>query len=399
VPHGHSATHAEDARLKKMTFNSMAHVSALRVAVVGASLGGLSAANVLNRLGAKVTVFECFPSGFHERGGALGSVDARLLEKIRGHTASSPARHVASHGHFYGDLWQYLWDGLPENTVHFGVDVVEIVDATSDMPTLVLDGEPVTFDLVIGADGGRSTVRKYVTDQTPVYAGYTVWRGLAPAENIQGPPSGGRTVNGVRYETLGFPFENAFGVETWNCGIYMMTPESEVAAPFRNRQVGATGGAGAKTVPDWFVPLVTHLFGAKNGKFWQKCVAHGKVNPHPVWELACDQVVNCRDDGTVGRIILLGDAAHTSSPRTGAGAYTAMKDAVVLGECLSGSTSLETALAMYNDDTVRRGKELFERSRQAATYFAPENAESVSPATLLGTCRAKTGFKSDSGVI
>jgi 2-polyprenyl-6-methoxyphenol hydroxylase-like FAD-dependent oxidoreductase len=80
-----------------------------------------------------------------------------------------------------------------------------------------------------------------------------------------------------------------------------------------------------------------------------------------VWELACDQVVNCRDDGTVGRIILLGDAAHMSSPRTGAGAYTAMKDAVVLGECLSGSTSLETALAMYN--------------------------------------RAKTGFKSDSGVI
>ena len=48
------------------------------VAIIGASIAGLSSANVLNRLGAKVTVFEKFNSGFHNRGGGLGS-DLSLL--------------------------------------------------------------------------------------------------------------------------------------------------------------------------------------------------------------------------------------------------------------------------------------------------------------------------------
>ena len=168
----------------------------------------------------------------------------------------------------------------------------------------------------------------------------------------------------------------------------MMTPESEVAAPQRNRHVDqgsevTSVGAKTKTVPEWFIPVVTRLFGVRNGKFWQECAEHGKVNPHPVWELACDQVV-------AGRVILLGDAAHMSSPRTGVGAYTAMKDAVVLGECLSETKDLETALALYNDDTVLRGKALFQRSRHAAIYFAPDNAKSVSPKALLDTLSLKS---------
>ena len=100
-----------------------------------------------------------------------------------------------------------------------------------------------------------------------------MWRGLAPEHEIEGPPRGGRTVKGVCYETLGFPFVNSNGIETWNCGIYMMTPESEVAAPQRNRHVDqgsevTSVGAKTKTVPEWFIPVVTRLFGVRNGKFW-----------------------------------------------------------------------------------------------------------------------------------
>lgn len=51
----------------------------LRVAVIGASLGGLSAASVLHRRGAIVSVYNCFDSGFHRRGGALGAVDVDLV--------------------------------------------------------------------------------------------------------------------------------------------------------------------------------------------------------------------------------------------------------------------------------------------------------------------------------
>ena len=85
-------------------------------------MGGLSVANVLHRLGALVTVLEYYTEGFHNRGGALGGVDTHLLQSILPN--SSTSNHVIKgHGHFYGDLWQYLYDGLPEQTVQFGIDI------------------------------------------------------------------------------------------------------------------------------------------------------------------------------------------------------------------------------------------------------------------------------------
>ena len=348
------------------------HSTGLRVAIVGASLGGLSVANVLHRLGAQVEVFEYFPHGFHDRGGALGAVDISLLHQIRGNAGPRSRPPIRRHGHFYGDLWQYLAEGIPEDTVRFGVDVKEIVDSASQTPRLEIAGEERGFDLVVGADGGKSTIRRYVTNAVPEYSGYNLWRGLVPVEGIPGPPSGARTIDGVRYETLGFPFINGHGIAMWNCGVYMMTPKSEVAAPARNRQVTSslTG-----TVPDWFIPVIRALFGVGNATFWQACVANGKVSGHPVWEFVADTVVN-------QRIMLLGDAAHMASPRTGAGAYTAMVDAVTLGAALQRSSTIDEALQFYNDDTVERGRRLWKRSRQAAAYFAPESSPPVSPASL-----------------
>ncbi len=348
------------------------HATGLRVAIVGASLGGLSVANVLHRLGARVEVFEYFPHGFHDRGGALGAVDTDLLHQIRGNTGPTSRRPIRSHGHFYGDLWQYLMDGLPEDTVRFGIDVQEIIEPTSETPRIDSAGEQRSFDLVIGADGGKSTIRHYVTNEVPQYSGYNLWRGLVPVDGIPGPPSGTRTINGVRYETLGFPFVTGRGITMWNCGIYMMTPESEVAPPTRNRQVTSSK---TDELPDWFIPVVRALFGNRNAAFWEACAAHGKVSAHGVWEFAADVVVN-------NRIVLLGDAAHMASPRTGAGAYTAMVDAVTLAIALQQHDTIGQALRFYNDDTVERGLLLWKRSRRAATYFAPKTSPVVSPAEL-----------------
>lgn len=343
----------------------------LRVAVVGASLGGLSAANVLHRLGAQVDVFESFPRGFHDRGGALGSVDVDLLKRI---TADSGPGVMAiqGHGHFYGDLWRYLYGRLPERTVHFGVDVREVRDAETESPKLQFGEECREFDLVIGADGGKSTIRPYVTAQQPKYAGYQVWRGLVPYKKLPHPIPAGRaastTLAGNYYETLGFACPSPSGL-LWNCGIYMATPEDEVQEPTRNRQVVSS----VRTAPAWFVPAVTVLFGEQLGRFWADVMEHGKVSPHPVWEFAADVVVR-------KRVLLLGDAAHMATPRTGAGAYTAMLDAAGLEEAFKSRSILEDALQFYNSTTVRRGKELLRRSQQHATYFAPKPA--ISPAAL-----------------
>ena len=342
-----------------------------RVAVAGASLGGLSAANVLHRLGADVQVFEAEAQGFQQRGGALGSVDGGLVHAIRP-DADADTR-LDGHGHFYGALWAHLYAGLPAGTVRFGVDVQALDAAQSTAPRLKISNHALSFDLIIGADGSRSIVRPYVSQGRPAYAGYTVWRGLVPIGDAVGPPSGSTSLAGVRYDTLGFPFVGAGGVSFWNCGVYMAMPESEVERPSRNRQLGR---AAMRQVPDWFLPFIEMLFDQRSTLFWRDCIAHGKVTQHAVWEFAAERVVH-------ERVILLGDAAHMASPRTGAGAYTSMMDALVLGAALEQANSVEEALHQYNENTVARGRQLFQSSRTAATFFAPEGRAIASPKALL----------------
>jgi 2-polyprenyl-6-methoxyphenol hydroxylase-like FAD-dependent oxidoreductase len=152
----------------------------------------------------------------------------------------------------------------------------------------------------------------------------------------------------------------------------MAMPHAEVAAPKRNRQVGSA----MRDIPEWFMPLTKALFGERNAQFWVDCVKHGKITPHPIWEFAAAPVV-------AGRVALLGDAAHLSSPRTGAGAYTAMLDAWALGRAFNDASSVPEALALYNRAAVPRAKTLYDRSRRAGRAFATDRGHSVSPIEVL----------------
>jgi 2-polyprenyl-6-methoxyphenol hydroxylase-like FAD-dependent oxidoreductase len=347
------------------------NIQNLKVAVIGCSIGGLSAANVLNRLGFEVTVFEAFSEGFHNRGGALGSVDIQLLQTIL--PTGTIQKCIRNHGHFYGDLWKCLYERLPKYSVKFGVDIQQIHNPESLKPIVEIQGKLQEFDLIIGADGGKSTIRKYVTDAVPQYAGYTLWRTLLSTDKIGFPPNGSKTINGIRYETLGFPFIGANNESLWNCGVYMAMPESEVENPTKNRQVSTQN---FKQLPEWFLPFIGHLFDKPTLKFWETAIQYGKVSPHPVWEFVTKKVVR-------NRILLLGDAAHMASPRTGAGAYSAMVDAVVLETAFKQGKNIDESLKLYNRNTAARGKELYHNSRKSASYFAPENRKKVSPKVLL----------------
>jgi hypothetical protein len=72
-----------------------------------------------------------------------------------------------------------------------------------------------------------------------------------------------------------------------------------------------------------------------------------------------------------------------ASPRTGAGAFSAMVDAVVLENAFKQGKNIDNSLKLYNQNTVDRGKELYNRSRKSASYFAPENRKIVSPKVLV----------------
>merc|ERR1712070_322338 len=201
--------------------------SNMNVAIVGGSLGGLAAANVFHRLGATVSVFEKSGSTLEHRGGSLGFLDVDLWQRVRGERLVRNGRQASySDGLFYyGDMWQFLYSGLPEGTVRFGRTVDTLGDNV-ERPTI--DGE--VFDLAIIADGGWSTLRGqyFDSERDPEYAGYQIyWARVDASESPGFRRTGYDEWNGI-YETVLLPTMKCNGHKMHMGGIFIATPESEI---------------------------------------------------------------------------------------------------------------------------------------------------------------------------
>mmetsp|Transcript_70336 Transcript_70336/g.198454 ORF Transcript_70336/g.198454 Transcript_70336/m.198454 type:complete len:374 (+) Transcript_70336:49-1170(+) len=351
-----------------------------KVAVVGASLGGLASANVLFQLGFTVHVYERGDSTFENRGHGLGFVDVGLWQKLRGARMLRRGTQAsrAQGAFYYGDLWRFLYEGLPDGTVRFGHMVEDLGDVMR--PTI---GDEA-YDIVVVADGGWSVLRRYVTTSQPQYAGYVVYRCQIDADDVPGFADFGVFKNGI-FDTIALPLTTDSGRNSIVCGAFIATPEAEVRTP----EAGTSrhGAAEAKehrgnSVPDWFLPLYREKFGAHARgelvRLMEAILAKGKVSPHPQFEYAADAV-------TAGRVVVVGDAAHMASPRTAVGAHTAVLDAIALREAFAATAGIDDALKLYSRDGVLRAQELFRRSREVSQDFVPAEGMTaiVSPATLV----------------
>jgi 2-polyprenyl-6-methoxyphenol hydroxylase-like FAD-dependent oxidoreductase len=166
----------------------------IRCVVAGGSLVGLSAAIALSRLGTEVTVAERSPARAADGGGGLG-VDVTLLREVTGIKADPPVLHGIDRD---GTAWHLLEGWLEEHAAHLpGVRVLRsrqvcaVTPGDGDHGAAVRTAQGDTFaaDLVIGADGARSTVRATVDPAHPEarYAGVLLWRTLVDEQAM--PPS------------------------------------------------------------------------------------------------------------------------------------------------------------------------------------------------------------------
>ena len=376
----------------------------LRVVVVGGSMGGLLAGSMLYRAGCDVTVHERIGTELAERGVGIathpelhaaleslglsidGAYGARLEERITlGTDGSILARYhcpqiQASWGHLFG----LLRSNFPDERYISGANFTGFESRDDGVLAHFEDGASIEADLLIGADGVRSTVRPQLwPDAVPQYAGYVAWRGIVDEDRLSAewrdmlmshfivylPP--GEHV--VAYPVAGTDGDLSPGKRRFNIVWYKLT----TAETLRQMQTDATGhyhegGIAPHLIVPSFIdeihqaaadrlpPSLAEAMTLAQGLFFQTIV-----------DLEVPRLVQ-------GRVAMLGDGAFAARPHTGMGVVKATGDANCIARAIEAHPGdLAGALAAYDEERTLYGRSLVRFGRRLGTHIeTPErNAE------------------------
>lgn len=360
-----------------------------RVLVVGGGIGGLTLAAALHARGIDAEVVErerewhAVGAGLSVQPNGMRMLAEYELDKAVVERGATVARWVFADqtgsvlceidlGEVWGDvgpfvgiarahLQEALVSGARDVPCRLGMSVSAIRQSNRRSQIDFTDGSTDEYDLVVGADGIRSRVRDLAFGKLePTFAGQISWRSIAPVE-LPGRPS----------------------VQFWlgDCCFFGLCSAGE----------GRTYGFGYVTSDRAYDPVEGRLNRLRN-----RFDDFGPAVQQYLAALDDDEQIHCSTIEWIehetwhnGSVVLIGDAAHASSPMMGQGASLAMEDAHVLAGLLSEEASLERALSIYTARRSPRVRWAQEESRRVADSF------NVAPATrdeVLRT-RGETMFK------
>ncbi|HWG23424.1 NAD(P)/FAD-dependent oxidoreductase [Actinospica sp.] len=343
------------------------------IAIIGAGLGGLTAARVLHVRGVDAAVFELEASrGTRTQGGMLDIHEDSGQRALRAaglfedfvkiiHAGGESSRILDQHatvlyedfddGSFErpevdrGQLRDLLLDSLPDGMVRWGcalASVRALDEAPGRHEVTLAGGETFTTDLLIGADGAWSKVRKLVTDAWPEYTGISFLEvDLFDADECH--PEEAAVVGGGMFFALGGETGILGHRETdgsLHCYLAHRADEGWLDT-IDFTDVEASKTATLRLLDGW-APQLRGLVAN----------ADGRITPRPIHALPVG-ITWKRSPG----VTLLGDAAHVMSPFAGEGANLAMHDASQLALAIADNPGdVEKALSAYEEDLFTRAE-------------------------------------------
>lgn len=226
--------------------------------------------------------------------------------------------------------------------VRLGTTVRALTQKADAVEVAFSDGKNARFDLVVGADGSGSIVRTmtFGSSVKPYYTGQMNWRAIVgrPAE-VKG-----------RYSYFGPTIKSGFNpISEKEMYIYLLQN-----VPERPRWAD-------EELPGLLKSLLLE-FGGVLGRARDEVSDPAKIICRPVYSMILQPPWH------QGRVVLIGDAAHTTTPQLASGATIAIEDAVVLAKHLVSTDVLHAALSGFTADRYERCRMVVKNSEQLGEW-------------------------------
>lgn len=338
--------------------------------IIGGGIAGLTMALALRKAGKNVKVYEATPeiqplgAGLGLAANAIGAFEALgVREELipRGRLINSFAifdqqgRIIQRSHQGFGmenfaihraQLHDFLLSKLPAGVVRTHKRLMDIRQDIHGVELSFQDGSSVWTDYVIVADGIHSVARKkYLPAAAERYAGYTCWRAVIKNEHIPVQESSETWGSRGRFGMVPLSEEKLY----WFACI--KAPANDPACrQFRVEDLLIRFG-------DYHEPIPQILAATRD----EDLIWNDIVDIDPI------------DRYAFGRILLIGDAAHATTPNMGQGACQAIEDCVVLANCIQRTSDPYQAFQTFEQERLSRTHWVMRSSRRLGEIAQLEN--------------------------
>ncbi len=373
----------------------MVQAEGRRAVVIGGSMSGLLCGLLLRRTGWSVDIYERVDSELSGRGAGIVA-QGELIQRLRnlGLATDQLGVHITTRKilNARGELthscecpqvltaWERVYrllrDAFPPEHYHRGRGLAGFAQDANGVIAHFANGESFTADLLVGADGIRSTVRQEVMPDTwPLYTGYSAWRALIAERAFP------KDVHAELFEYMSFglpPGEQFLGYP-------VAGPDNDLRPGHRRYNVVWYRPADEKTKLQWLLTdesSHTHAISIPPPLIRPEAIAEMRADAERLLAPQFRQIVRLIGEPILqpiydlasphmafGRVAILGDAAFVARPHVAAGVSKAADDGTALADALRDEADVASALRKFEVARLAENHRIIERARHLGAYL------------------------------